>query len=142
MYYLLITPYLLLSLTLTDNLTIDAHKIQKGQPAPIEGALLSPSSWLLLRSQFGEVDRCKPALDKCVASCADQIEMILASCGAREKRPEDDLIIGALNIELTQARASLELAEKKRERWKWLAIGASSVALTMGGAVWLYSRGR
>ena len=142
MLHTLITPYLLLSLTLSPNLTIHAEKIEKGAEAPREGALLSPSSWLLLRSYFGEGERCKEAVEVCTTSCEEQIALIMATCGDREKAPEDQLLIQALTVELTQAREELELSQEARRRWQWVAVGASSVALTVTAGAWLYSRAR
>lgn len=140
MLHTLIVPYLLLSLTLSPNLTIHAEKVEKGAETPREGALLSPSSWLLLRSYFGEGERCAAAVEVCASNCEEQLALIMATCGDREKGPEDQLLIQALNVELHQTRENLEAARASRERWKWIAVGVSSVALTAGGAAWLYSR--
>jgi len=140
MFHTLITPYLLFSLTLSPNLTIHAEKIKKGAEAPREGALLSPSSWLLLRSYFGKGERCRAAVDVCTVSCEEQIALIMATCDDREKAPQDQLLIQALTIELNQAREEIESTNTMRERWKWLAIGASSLALTASAGVWIYSR--
>ena len=142
MLHTLITPYLLLSLTLSPNLTIHAEKVEKGTEAPREGALLSPSSWLLLRSYFGEGERCKAAVEMCTSSCEEQIALIMSTCGDREKAPDDQLLIQALTVELTQSHEELELAGASRDRWKWLAIGASSLAVTVTASAWLYSKGR
>lgn len=141
-FHTLIAPYLLLSITLGPNLTIHAERVERGEEAPREGALLSPSSWLLLRSYFGEGERCRAAVEVCTASCEEQIALIMATCGDREQAPEDQLLIQALTIELTQAREALELSQKTRKRWQWLAMGVSSIALTAGASVWLYSRAR
>ena len=136
----LIGPYLLLSLTLSPNLTIHAEKVEKGAETPREGALLSPSSWLLLRSYFGKGERCAAAVEVCVSNCEEQLSLIMASCGDDRGAPDDQLLIQALNVELHQAREALETSRASRERWKWIALGVSSVALSAGGAVWLYSR--
>lgn len=142
MFVSLITPYLLLSLTLSPDLKVYADKIKQGAESPIEGALLSKSSWLLLRSYFGAGERCRFIADASAASCKEQIDLILATCNDRQGPPEEDLLLQALNVELTQAKEELQASRAKNTRWRWLAVGASSLALSVSVAAWVYSKGR
>ena len=132
---LLITPFILLSLTLSPDLIISGDRISQGDEAPFDGVLIDPANWLLLRSHMSG-DRCRQAIEECAAGCEAQIDLVLSECD-QVTVPEDGLLISALQGELTRTKARAEQAENTSRRWRWIAIGAGVAIASAGGVLYL-----
>lgn len=133
-----IFPLILTTLTLGPDITVSGERIKAGQEAPIDGMLLSPASWILLRS-YVDADRCSKAVDACSQGCEEQIELILAECRGREG-PDDDLVIAALQSELDTEREMRERLEAQNKTLKYLAVGAGIALIGMSTTVYITTR--
>lgn len=131
-------PLIMATLTLGPDIAVSGERIEVGQEAPIDGMLLSPASWILLRS-YVDADRCSKAVDACSQGCEEQIELILAECRGREG-PDDDLVIAALQGELDTEREMRENLESQNKILKYVAIGAGIALVGMGTTVYITTR--
>lgn len=128
-------PLIMATLTLGPDIAVSGERIEAGQEAPIDGMLLSPASWILLRS-YVDADRCGRAVDACSQGCEEQIELILAECRGREG-PDDDLVIAALQGELDTEREMRESLGRQNTVLKWVAIGAGALFVGTGTVLYI-----
>lgn len=130
-----IFPLILTTLTLSPDLIISGQRIEQGVEAPVQGVLISPASWILLRSYL-DTDRCTRAVDACATGCEEQIALILEECRGRES-PDDDLVIAALHGELDTERKLNENLMRQNTFLKWSAIGAGVMLISVGTIIYI-----
>ena len=129
----LVLPIILSSLTLNPDLVLSGDKIKKGISAPYEGMLLTPPSWLLLRSHF-KADTSKSVLLACEKSCETQINLILERCDYKND-PDNALLTKSMLLEISFMREEQDRLSKKADRSFWFAVSAAAVAVTLTGVL-------
>lgn len=116
---------------------ITALKLKIDDPAPSDGAFLSPSDWITLKTSLeGSVSLCEWAVSEAVASC-------ISECDAQ--RSDDLLELDSLRSAVTAYEAEINAVKSENEsmseritRYQWSLIGVTSFSTLALFALGLY----
>ena len=110
---------------------INALKLKLGEPAPSEGAFLSASDWISIKTTMeNTVSVCEWAVSEAVSVCLDDCE--------QRHFPELDLLrdtVISYELMLSELKTQMTRSEKQRKMYMWGALSASSLAL-LSFALW------
>lgn len=136
---LLMIPLLIMSalptqIELSPGQYITATKIKKGFviDQPYLGLTLTQFSTLksVVQSSDGH---CKQAVSTSIEMCDAQIEICHQTCNSTPEETRN--LVKALKVDVTLLKADVKMLEGQRDVLKYIAIGASVVAVGAGGYI-------
>tara|TARA_Y100001937_G_C7100654_1_gene322342 strand:+ start:1103 stop:1528 length:426 start_codon:yes stop_codon:yes gene_type:complete len=131
---LLIMSALPTQIELSPGQYITAKKIKKGFviDQPYLGLTLTQFSTLksVVESSDGH---CKQAVSTSIEMCDTQIEICHQTCNSTPEETRN--LVKALKVDVTLLKADVKMLEGQRDVLKYIAIGASVVAVGAGGYI-------
>ena len=131
---LLIMSALPTQIELSPGQYITATKIKKGFviDQPYLGLTLTQFSTLksVVESSDGH---CKQAVSTSIEMCDTQIEICHQTCNSTPEETRN--LVKALKVDVTLLKADVKMLEGQRDVLKYIAIGASVVAVGAGGYI-------
>ena len=129
---------LLISLTIVLNpqTKIKALKLKANEKVLEAGAFIRKKDFILLKNHV-ESGKCKKALEGCVSSCSDQIELIIEDCKQTPAPVIDESLIQAYEHELEKANMSTRKAKSKASFYFYTSLGIALMGLS--SSLWIYT---
>jgi len=126
--------FLSLSILLSPQVEVKALKLKTGDSVNYSGAFLKAEDFILLKNHI-ESGKPEAALKACVASCNEQVELILSECVISP--PDDSLIIEALQYELLETKTELKKTTSQAKAYFYFGLGGGVLGAL--AILWMYT---